>query len=288
MGPGDACAGIISAHYAGTYFGIVQAVEIDRIRGGIARSAETGHISPWEESVLLTALLSAASECAFSAGKHYAQPHRIRPDKDLSFIRSRILSDRSKDLGEIFHARLAAIIRAACSAGPGHATRRLTLEENSADPYLMGRFQAIYADPPYTAQQYSRFYHVPEIICAYRVPRLQEVDGRVTRGIYPEGRFKSAFCSRRQVKAAFGDLVELASAHEAVLFLSYSGSRTGETGNARAIGVDDLRALLRGAFGSRNVEERELEIGYRQFNNRGSSVDGRDDFELLFVATPDA
>lgn len=288
MRPGETCPGIVTAHYAGTYFGVAQAVELDQIRASIDNSLRRGLIGPWEESVLLTALLSAASDCAFSAGKHYAQPHRIRPGKDLSFIRSRIISDRSKDVGEIFRERLKRIALAAAAAGSGHTARRMTFEEYASNPYSMGKFRAIYADPPYTAQQYSRFYHVPEVICANRAPRLQRINGDITRGVYCEERFKSAFCSRRQAKGAFDDLIKLTRAHGATLFLSYSGSRSGQTGNARAVSVDDLRALLVRAFGSRNVLERELAGGYRQFNNRDSSVNGRDDYELLFVAKADA
>lgn len=288
MRAGETSPGIVSSHYAGTYFGLLQATEIDRIRAGIAQEARRGSIGPWEESLLLTALLSAASECAFSAGKHYAQPHRIRPDKDLSFIRTRILSDRSKEVGRIFHERLHRAIHAANLAGSGHAASPATLAHHLDNPFSLGKFEGIYADPPYTAQQYSRFYHVPEVICANRVPRLQKVNGHVTRGIYCEGRFKSPFCSSRRARAAFEDLAQLAKAHGATLFLSYSGSRSGRTGNARALNLNDLRAFLVGSFGARHVQERDLPIGYRQFNNTGSSVNGRDDFELLFVARSDA
>jgi adenine-specific DNA-methyltransferase len=279
--------GLIVAHYAGTYFGVVQAIAIDRIRSAIAAARSAGEIGMWVESALLTALLSAASECVFSAGKHYAQPHRIRPGKDLSFIRSRIVADRSKDVVTLFHKRLERVFAAAATAGLGHSAAHLTLEQLSSQPGRLGPLDAIYADPPYTAQQYSRFYHVPEVICEYRVPSLQTVDGRFTRGLYPADRFKSRFCSRRLAGQAFGDLFSLAEHHKALLLLSYSASRSGQTGNRRSIDLPELRALLRACFG-RNVEERELPVTYRQFNSTGVSVAGRADSELLFLATPHA
>jgi adenine-specific DNA methylase len=275
--------GLVAAHYAGTYFGIKQALAIDRIRSAIARARQNEEIGSWVDSVLLTALLSAASECAFSAGKHYAQPHRIRPGKDLSFIRSRILSDRSKDVMSLFRDRVDRVRVAASAAGGGHGVARFTLEEFSHAPDSLGPLDAIYADPPYTAQQYSRFYHVPEVICSYKMPSLQKLGGSVTRGLYPDNRFKSRFCSRRLAGQAFRDLFSLVEHHNAVLLLSYSASRSGKTGNQRSIELPELRALLRSRFG-RGVEERELPVTYRQFNSTQVSVSGRADAELLFVA----
>src|SRR5262249_32984254 len=156
------------AHYGGAYFGIGQAVEIDRIRIAIARDAFTD----WERDVLLTALLSVASECAFSPGKHFAQPHRIRDDKDLTFLRQRILKDRALDVRALFSERVARILDVAAPAREGHTAVRATLADLLENPAPAGGVRLIYADPPYTAQQYSRFYHVLETLVAYRVPRL--------------------------------------------------------------------------------------------------------------------
>jgi len=103
---------------------------------------------------MMTALLSAVSECAFSAGKHYAQPHRIRERKDLSFVRRRILDNRRKSVLRLFAARLQTINDAAL-ANEGHRGARATLEELAPAPDRVGEVEAIHADPPYTAQHYS-------------------------------------------------------------------------------------------------------------------------------------
>ncbi len=283
MTPGGSdAAGLIAAHYAGTYFGIRQAVELDELRSRIAAARSQGALSAWQESVLITALLSAASECVFSAGKHYAQPHRIRPGKDLSFIRKRILSDRCKSIGTLFHERVALVVNSVVPAGDHHVETS-TLERLARSPNLLKRPAAVYADPPYTAQQYSRFYHVPEIISRYRVPTLATVNRRVTRGLYPTERHKSRFCSRRLAPAAFADLCRLVVAQDATLLLSYSYSRNGETGNRRAIDLPDLRSLLRSFF--TDVRECEIALTYRQFNSRAAAVAARSDVELLIVAT---
>lgn len=279
--PGSLAArGLVAAHYAGTYFGLGQAVEIDILRQQIAAASAAGGLSSWQESGMMTALLSAASECVFSAGKHYAQPHRIHDGKDLSFVRRRILDDRRKSVSGLFAARIQTINDAAL-AGEGHLASQATLEELGRAPDRVGEIEAIYADPPYTAQQYSRFYHVPEIITSYRVPTLQRVSGEITRGLYPAGRHKSRFCSRREASSAFDDLCRLAAAKEATLLVSYSYSRSGETGNKRSIDLHQLRSLLARHF--REVIEHELEVTYRQFNATSASVEARSDAEILLV-----
>jgi adenine-specific DNA-methyltransferase len=275
-----AARGLVAAHYAGTYFGVRQAVEIDLLRQRITAARAAGALSSWQESAMMTALLSSASECVFSAGKHYAQPHRIRDGKDLRFVRRRILDDRRKSVSRLFPARLQTINDAAL-ADEGHRAARATLEELARAPDRVGEVEAIYADPPYAAQQYSRFYHVPEVLTSYRVPALQRVSGEITRGLYPVGRHKSRFCSRRDAPSAFDDLCRLATTKGATLLVSYSYSRNGETGNKRSIDLTQLRSLLTHHF--REVIEHEIDVTYRQFNATSASVEARSDAEILLV-----
>jgi hypothetical protein len=122
---------------------------------------------------------------------------------------------------------------------------------------------------------------VPEVISAYQVPILQRVRGRVTRGLYPALRHKSRFCSRRHAPAALADVCRLAAERGAILLLSYSYSRTGETGNKRSIEVGQLRSILAHHF--EHVAERELDLAYRQFNAASVSIGDRSDAEVLFV-----
>jgi NAD-specific glutamate dehydrogenase len=60
--------GVATTHYAGTYFGVKQALEIDALRAAIGHLARERRVDRWTEAALLTALFSAASKCAFSAG----------------------------------------------------------------------------------------------------------------------------------------------------------------------------------------------------------------------------
>ncbi|MGH9158955.1 MAG: hypothetical protein ACRD2X_03095 [Vicinamibacteraceae bacterium] len=273
--------GIASSHYAGTYFGIRQALELDRMRAAIASLRKTQDIDSWSEAALLTALLSAASACAFSAGKHFAQAHRIRDGKDKTFLRQRVVADRSRDVREVFAGRLDELLKVACPPGEKHAVIQAPFETWRSE--MLEDIDVVYADPPYTAQQYSRFYHVLEVLVTNRVPLLQRVRGEVTRGLYPEGRFLSRFCSKRAAVAAFTDLLELVDDLGAGLVLSYSASKTGSTGNDRMISLNELLVACTDRLSPKRVRLVELGHVYRQFNQEASAVQDRADGEYLII-----
>lgn len=274
---------LMSAFYAGTYFGVIQATEIDRLRVSIEELDLSAFIDDWEKDVLLTALLSVASDCVFSAGKHFAQAHLIREGKDLSFLRQRILQDRSIDIWSVFRNRLYSIVNYACSANAKHHAYQATLETILDDKESLSVVDMIYADPPYTAQQYSRFYHIPETLIMYQIPQLQNHRGKVTRGLYPNKRHKSRFCSKRKAPAAFNDLLLLARSLDATLIISYSGTKSGKTGNARMISLDELLMICHQHSDAYKTSVVEFDHAYRQFNHTDFAVSGRHDKEFLIV-----
>lgn len=277
---------LAATHYAGTYFGLLQALEIDAVRQEIERMKRRREIGSWPEAVLLTALLAAASAAAFSAGKHYAQPHAIHRAKDLGFAAGRIVQDRRKDIGSMFRAEVRRLVAVARPAHEHHEVAWAPVESPGIRRWL-GRSTVVYADPPYTAQQYSRFYHVPEVLTSYLVPTLQVVDGAPTRGLYPDGRFKSRFSSKRATPQAFEDLCGAVSAAGSSLVLSYSASVSGSTGNDRMIGLEDLLSICRTHFHGR-VEVKALDHEYRQFNGGGLAVSNRADPEYLIACHADS
>jgi hypothetical protein len=80
-------------------------------------------------------------------------------------------------------------------------------------------------DPPYTADNYSRFYHVLEVIAGYDYPDLErDRGGKVLRGRYPVlgSRFQSDFCRRSRVEDEFRKIIRAASAAGAKLVISYA------------------------------------------------------------------
>jgi adenine-specific DNA methylase len=65
---------LIANYYAGSYFSIQQALELDRLRNGIEHLFSEKEISKWQRHFLLTCLLNVSSKIVYTAGKHFAQP----------------------------------------------------------------------------------------------------------------------------------------------------------------------------------------------------------------------
>ena len=144
--------------------------------------------------------------------------------------------------------------------------------------------RSVYADPPYTAQQYSRFYHLLDVLVSGVPATLQRRGHGVTNGLYPVDRHRSRFCSRAQAPTAFAELARHVRDADARLVVSYSVSERASVGNARSIALDPLLGILRETFGSRSVDVRTLDVRYRQFNSGSRSSPTRDDSEVLIVA----
>ncbi|MCP9837281.1 hypothetical protein KBY84_07205 [Cyanobium sp. N.Huapi 1H5] len=274
---------LLSPVVAGSYLGIEQAVTVDARRKAITEMVERGEIDGWQSSVMITALLAATSKAAYSPGKHFAQPHRTDASKNLNFHSGRALADRSVDIATTAEEFVRLLFR---RPRPEQASEVLQMPVNeiNADELKSRNVHLVYADPPYTAQQYSRFYHVLDTL-ALGVPHpLQIYRGAVTSGLYPNGRYFSPFCSKRQATPAFEELATTCYDAGATMVLSYSTSANGSTGNQRMISLDELCKIFFEVYGSAAVEVRELAHGYRQFNSGDSARPSRDDPEVLLIA----
>jgi adenine-specific DNA-methyltransferase len=273
--------GLCSFIYAGTYFGVTQAVEIDLIRRRINDLFLSGEISSWENDLMLAALVSTMSTIVFSAGKHFAQPHLIKEGKDDSFVKKRIMKDRSYSVLDLFRGATVRFwnfsnqFKNNGSKSTSLAMESLIKQRNSYD--------LIYADPPYTAQQYSRFYHIPEVVVKYEIPKMQLVNEKITRGLYPDDKFKSRFCSKAEAPKAFNDMCKFAREMDASLILSYSLSKKNETGNERMVGFEQLVEICRSYYKESEISISEFSHDYRQFNSSSFVNLDKEDKEIQIV-----
>jgi hypothetical protein len=143
--------------------------------------------------------MSAASAAVHSAGKHFAQPLTAGTGKNVLFRSKRIIEDRRICIDSTF-----ALACASLNIQPNRLGQTHRASQTSAEVFLTGtdKSNLYYADPPYTAQQYSRFYHLLETITDYRVgPLLHGND--TTSGLYTRERYKSAFSSKAKAGLAF-------------------------------------------------------------------------------------
>jgi adenine-specific DNA-methyltransferase len=212
---------LCSSYYASGYFGVEQSAMIDSLRYAIDLAPET------RRGFYLTALLHAVSHCGSAPG-HFAQfftPHDEKSTMEIARYRTRSVLSR-------FASALAALQLPACLDRPQNEVFRsdATAFVGSLAENQQGEI-AIYADPPYSRAQYSRYYHVLETLILYDYP---EVTGK---GRYRTDRINTDFSRKARVVKATDTFIAVA-ASVGPLFLSYPAN-----GLLHSAGVDPLDLL---------------------------------------------
>lgn len=272
-------------YYAGTYFGIKQSLDIDVLRNRIEHEWQTSK-DLWAYKVLLTALYNTCSVIVHSAGKHFAQPIDICDKDGTKITNVRLFENRSYDVTEVFKNCVFCILKSTTpfvSESRSHALNVDICTTEFKNAIADRKVSVIYADPPYTAQQYSRFYHIPEVLHSYVYPKLQVFRGKNTQGIYPDDKYKSPFCSKAKAKGAFESIFALASEHQSHLIVSYSESKKSKTGNERMVTMSDLHQLAEKYLPNYSTNQLSFDFDYRQLNNREKIVEEKDDKEILLI-----
>jgi adenine-specific DNA methylase len=100
----------------------------------------------------------------------------------------------------------------------------------------------IYADPPYTRDHYSRFYHVLETMCLGDSPEVSTTlltgEGATSRGLYRADRHQSPFCIKSQAPGAFREMFQ--GAGRVPMLVSYSPFV--KDGHPRLVTIDAIVA----------------------------------------------
>ncbi len=236
-------------HFGGQYFSYAQAAELDAI-ADLARDSR----SP----ILLAATLSTASLLVNSIGKQFAQPIRPRdksgaPKRHVvkKIIAERGLSARSAFMGCLRQYQWLAVTRR------DHVAVRADFREALAKPAL--KPSVVYADPPYTRDHYSRFYHSLETIALGDDPSITKSNlgggDLQSRGGYRAGRHQSPFCIKSEAPAAFSALFAGVATLRVPLVLSYSGYDPSMEARPRVMALDAVVSLAKQHFQDVRVEQ---------------------------------
>jgi adenine-specific DNA-methyltransferase len=234
--------------FAHGYFGVRQAMDLDSLRFAIEASPI---LTNDERKWALVALLQTCSKAANAPG-HFAQFLHTRDA--ATFIRVR--RARQRGIWEQFLTDLEAITpygTAAWRAGNrSFCSDALVLARNLRRRH--DRPAAVYADPPYTKDQYSRYYHVLETMFRYDYPRA---DGC---GRYRPGRFQTPFSRVSEVAGAFETLAAGVAGAGAALVVSYPSNGLLLDANT------DVPSILKGYYrrvSVRSVPYRHSTLGAR-------------------------
>lgn len=265
-------------YFGGAYFSYAQAVELDCL-AALAHGTMPATLT----DVFTAALLSTASDTVNTVGKQFAQP--IRPRNKQGVVKKHLLSkidrDRSSDVQQTY---LAWLERYALplAAGTGHVAARADYRE--ALTQFTGQYSVVYADPPYTRDHYSRFYHVLETMARRDNPSIARSPGssddELSRGLYRDDRHQSPFCIRSQAPGAFRDLFKLASQTGAQMVVSYSPFQSGA--HPRLMQIDALLNLARDFY--RSVELESVDgVSHSKLNHTSLNFDMPPEAEVLIV-----
>ncbi|WP_342361899.1 DNA adenine methylase [Terrarubrum flagellatum] len=202
---------LFSTIYAGTYLGLRQCIQVDSLHFSITELASQNKISEDARRWYLLALCKAVSRCSTSTG-HFAQFLSIKAKTKKRYARQRsksIVHEWMIALGELSPFR-SRRWRSANRVFCGDALDLLFKVKDSAE-----KPSVIYADPPYTDDQYSRYYHLYETILLYDYPKTS------SKARYREERSVSSFSVKREVASSIDLLISRSSEAGADLVLSY-------------------------------------------------------------------
>lgn len=193
------------------YFSLAQSIEIDSIRYCIDKACEKSAIEPDQHRWLLIALCQAAVRVATTTG-HFAQ--YIKPNTNN---RSFFYKQRKKSVWQTWIDCLALLTPIG-----SRSWRRMNKVFNEDSLILLARAKGfderpalVYADPPYTDDQYSRYYHIWETLTLYDYP------ASAGAGRYRPDRFQTPFSKKTTVKQAMQELVFLCQSLGSDLVMSY-------------------------------------------------------------------
>ena len=272
---------VTARHFGGVYFSYQQAVQLC----ALLSHANTQSVD--RKDVVFAAVMSTASEIVNTVGKQFAQPLQIRDaeGKAKPHLIAKIARDRQLNVFEIFSQwleqygsvpRTDRAHKALCS---GFST---TLDQHCADVGV------IYADPPYTRDHYSRYYHVLETMCLGDEPEISQgkTEGqlRPSRGVYRVGRHQSPFCIKSEAPKAFERMFTRIRELEVPLVLSYSPLPNSSKPRPRVMTIEDISVLAFRFF--KSVEHVSVEqMSHNKLNTARFNSETSANAEIFLICT---
>lgn len=267
----------VSCYFGGLYFSFTQAAMLDAVLTIANSSVELNQDS------LTAAALSTASQLVNTVGKQFAQP--IRPRDKSGSVKPSLVKivqrDRSLDASDLYQTWLGRYAKLPKAVGRPQALRQDYLDAIAQNA---SSFSVIYADPPYTRDHYSRFYHVLETMCLRDNPAISKVmkNGSLvpSRGAYREDRHQSDFCVRSTAPAAFESLFRTAREYDLPLVLSYSPHEEGDGTHPRVVSMQQIIELAGKYY--RKVDALAVDgVTHNQFNRNGLQLKKREQAEVI-------
>ena len=227
-----------SDNYGDKYFDMANAKRIGYVREDIEQHKE--ELTDKEYCILITSLIYSIDKIANTLGHFEAY---IKKDIKEAAWNYRLIDFQCCDNVEIHREDANLLAR-----------------EIKSD--------IVYVDPPYNSRQYSRFYHVYEVLVKWEKPILTGT------AMKPPTENMSEYCSSRAVDA-FADLIEHLDTK--FIVVSYNNTYHSKSKSSQnKISLEEILEVLR-----KKGETRVLEHSHKFFN--AGKTDFSDHKELLFI-----
>lgn len=248
-------------YYSTSYFGIKQARDIDALRCSIEK------IGGILKDVYLAALFYAMKECVLSKDGHMAQPLDLKKNK------SRMFRLRSKDIYSLFAQKMDEFCSDSFVQSIGNnKVFNSDFENLIDDAECLKDVTVIYADPPYTDMQYSRYYHILNTVVEYNYPDVTKNGGKYTKGLYLENRFQSQLSQKSKCLKSMEKLIAFSSENNITLAISFAYPKdvTTQKTDRYVMDIDELIALCKKYYSASKVHA--ITQDYEHSNNRNSET----------------
>lgn len=273
---------LISRYYGGVFFSYRQAVHIDILLEILNKQDNSKY-----KEVLLAALLSTASDMVDTVGKHFAQPIKARDSKGKikTTVYNKAVQDKTINAIDLYQEWLRKYI-----ALPKGVFQNTTMQCDYMQCLnsLPDSVRTIYADPPYTRDHYSRFYHVLETMVLRDSPEISTVNihgvTQISNGLYRKDRHQSPFCIRSQAPDAFRNMFSVISQSNRDLLLSYSPYDETKKTHPRVVTMQQLISLAKDYFNHVDM----ISAGHFTHNKLNSTehfLESSDEAEMLIICT---
>lgn len=263
----------------GIYFSYRQAIDSDIILHQV-------HQLPSEiKDSFLAPLLGTLSNLANTVGKQFAQP--IRPRESNGNIKpnlgQRVNKDRMINVFKEYDSWIQRYLTIIPNQFDHHSFRMDYLEalDNISEDTTI-----VYADPPYTRDHYSRYYHTLETICLRDMPEISTMvlNGKtqISRGLYRKERHQSPFCIKSQAGEAFEKLVSKSHSKGLDLIISYSPYDESKKTHPRLLKMDQLIQTAKTFY--KNVSVRSPGVfSHSKLNRFDKHLEASEHAEVLVI-----
>lgn len=250
---------LFTTYYATNYYGIGQALEIDCLIKVIHTKFKA------YKNALLACLFYAMKEAVFAKDGHMAQPLNLEKNQN------RLLMQRTKDIYQLFVKKYQEYIALPLARYAGQNRIFNSDFEALLDAELFSNVGLVYADPPYTDMQYSRYYHLLNVASQYDYPALTTSKSGYTKGLYTEGRYQSKLSQHSSAKGALEKLIQFCAGAQTNLAISYGYPEDPEkqATDRYTISIDELVQLAEKYFTPGRVQV--VKKPYSHANHRNSA-----------------